>query len=202
MQDPKREHQLLTEIACLYAALIRVVRNIEDPVLKAEIADLVWPPHPKEQPAMTEPVLAVVPAVTVTEWIRDVLERSVVTFIIGFLTVSGLAQFTDFSTDWGKKLASAALFALASAVVRVAFPKSGFGLPPMLDVAARAALSGAQAAAVIILANTQLDWFVVSNWQLLGGAALAAALSVIKGAIALRVKPGETVTPASLAPAR
>lgn len=41
------EAELLREIARLYAALIRVVRSIEDPALRAEIADLVWP---KEAP--------------------------------------------------------------------------------------------------------------------------------------------------------
>jgi hypothetical protein len=44
--DPSRnEADLLLEIARLYAALIRVVREIPDPQLKAEIADLIWPPH-------------------------------------------------------------------------------------------------------------------------------------------------------------
>jgi hypothetical protein len=40
----RSEADLLTEIARLYAALIRVVRTIDDPVLKAEIAALIWPP--------------------------------------------------------------------------------------------------------------------------------------------------------------
>lgn len=40
----EREAELLLEIARLYAALIRVVREIEDPQLKAEITRLVWPP--------------------------------------------------------------------------------------------------------------------------------------------------------------
>lgn len=45
MPEPARpdEAALLTEIARLYAALIRVVSAIDDPQLKAEIADLIWP---------------------------------------------------------------------------------------------------------------------------------------------------------------
>jgi hypothetical protein len=42
LQD-EREAELLLEITRLYAALIRAVRDIEDPQLKAEIARLVWP---------------------------------------------------------------------------------------------------------------------------------------------------------------
>jgi hypothetical protein len=39
------EAELLREIARLYAALIRVVRTIDDPQLKAEITELIWPPN-------------------------------------------------------------------------------------------------------------------------------------------------------------
>lgn len=49
--QPEHEAELLTEIARLYAALIRVVRDIDDPELKAELAALIWPPvapPPKE----------------------------------------------------------------------------------------------------------------------------------------------------------
>lgn len=51
--SPRSEFELLIEIARLYAeiarlhtALLRLVRAIDDPPLKAEIADLIWPPTP------------------------------------------------------------------------------------------------------------------------------------------------------------
>lgn len=43
---PPTEVDLLDEVARLTAALIRVVNRIDDPVLKAEIAELVWPRRP------------------------------------------------------------------------------------------------------------------------------------------------------------
>lgn len=151
---------------------------------------------------MTEPVVVPV-TFWVTTWngVKNSVERTVVTFVIGLLSVGGVAGLSDFATDFGKKLAIGGLFALAALITSFALPKSGLGVSPLLDVAARAALSAGQAAAVFILANQQLDWFAVTNWQLAGGMAIAAGLSVIKGFVALRLNHDDTVTPASLAKA-
>lgn len=56
MPDPQDDrYLLLIEIARLTAALLLIVKTIDDPVLKAEIASLIWPtdskpPHPFEVP--------------------------------------------------------------------------------------------------------------------------------------------------------
>lgn len=199
---PEDEAVLLNEIARLYTALIRVVSHIEDPGLKAEIGQLIWPPTQGAPMAEPIPVIVATTVVDKANVLRDVLERAAVTFLIGLLTAGGLDAGTDWSADWGKKLSLAVLFAVASVVVRFAIPKSGFGLPPVLDVAARAALSGLQGVAVFVLANQTLDWFALSNWQLALSGAIPAALSVLKGSLAIHVRPDETVTPASLAPAK
>lgn len=133
--------------------------------------------------------------------VKNTVERTVVTFIIGLLSVGGVAGLSDFSTDFGKKVSTAALFALAALITSLAWPKAGFGLPPLIDVAARAAFSAFQAGAVYVLANQQLDWFALTNWQLAAGTAIAAGLSVLKGFVALRIRPANSLTPASLASA-
>lgn len=158
---------------------------------------------------MSDPAVPVEPAVvvetpnagllTVWNWVRDTAERSVVTFVIGIVALGGVDYFSNFHADWGRKVATAGLIALAAFVKNAALPKSGLGLPPLLDVIARAGWSAAQAGAAVVLANVWLDWFTVTAWQTVGAAALAAALSVLKGLVALHVRPDATVTPAALA---
>lgn len=49
--DAPRERDYLLEIARLYAALIRVARSIDDPDLRAEVAELLWPRTDTSPPA-------------------------------------------------------------------------------------------------------------------------------------------------------
>lgn len=64
MHDKPRpdDAALLNEIARLTAALIRVVRRSDDPQLKAEIAELIWPPHPPQPSARRYPMPTVLSA--------------------------------------------------------------------------------------------------------------------------------------------
>lgn len=134
-------------------------------------------------------------------WLKDTLERSVVTFLVAvgsLLTVTGI---TNLDMDAGKLIGTAGIVAAAAFLKNAALPASGTGLPPALDVAARAAWSAIQAgAAVIVLGGTAFEWYTASAWQVVGVAALAAAISVVKGALAVKLVPN-TVTPASLAKA-
>jgi hypothetical protein len=151
---------------------------------------------------VTEPILAVPVVVapwwlTVKEWAVNSVERAARSMLAGVAALFGTAALTGFNADSGKKIATAALIALASFVVHTALPKSGFGLPPMLDVLARAAWSAVQAGAVVVTANAYLDWFTITPWEMVDAAALAAGTSVIVGWIATRFAPDQTITPAS-----
>lgn len=134
-------------------------------------------------------------------WLKDTLERSVVTFLVALGALLGVDALSDFNADTGKKLGTAGIVAVAAFLKNAALPKAGTGLPPWLDIAARAAFSAIQAGAtVIVLAGTAFQWYTASHWQVVGVAALAAAISVVKGALALRLV-GDTITPASFAKA-
>ena len=148
---------------------------------------------------MTDQVVAAPPPVTGAEYLRDVAERAVVTFVVAVLSLLSAELLTDLDVDTGKKLATAGLVALASFVKTLAFPKAGFGLGPWADVASRAAFSFVQAGAAVIVAGPYLNWFTASAWEAVYVAGAAAAISVLKGSLALRMRK-PTVTPASLAP--
>jgi hypothetical protein len=136
-----------------------------------------------------------------TLWLKDTLERTIVTFLVAIGSLLSVDALSDFDADMGKKLGTAGIIAAAAFLKNTALPKSGLGLPPYVDIAARAAWSAVQAgAAVIVLAGTAFAWYDASHWQAVGVAALAAAISVVKGALALRIVPN-SITPASLASA-
>lgn len=206
-ESQRSESDLLREVGRLYAALIRVVRDIDDPTLKAEIVGLIWPPKAlttttTPEVSMTEVVVVPTRSPTIATVLRDTLERAAATFAVALLAIIATEALSNFDIDWGKRLGTAAVVSVAAAVKTAALPKSGLGLSPIVDMMARTAWSAAQTgAAVIVLAGFPMfAWYRVSAWQTVGAAAAAGALSFLKGALASKLVD-DTVTPASLAPA-
>lgn len=94
---PRSEVDLLTEIARLYAALIRIVRDIDDPHLKAEIAALIWPPQPpprrsRRMAKYSKAIAALVAAVVilVNQLAADGFLWGYGPAVIGFLAVAAV----------------------------------------------------------------------------------------------------------------
>lgn len=138
---------------------------------------------------------------TLKNWLRDVGERAVATFAVAVLALLSTVALTDFDPiTFGKTAGTAALVALAAFLKTVAWPAAGFGLTAVQDVLARAAFSFIQVAATVVAADAGFQWYTASAWHVVLASSAAAAFSVVKGAIALRMVDA-TVTPASLAKA-
>lgn len=134
-------------------------------------------------------------------WVKDVFERAASSFVQGALAVFLVAGVSDLDLNLAEACATAGFVAACSALKTAAFPKAGFGLPPILDVIARASFTGVFAGASVVAASAGFDLFSISAWEAVGVAAAAAAFAAVKGWIALRYVPEATVTPASFAKA-
>lgn len=129
-------------------------------------------------------------------WLQDVFEKALSTFVLFALTLVVAGQAIDMS--FPHELATAGLatvwVVVFNAIPALALPQS----PPWMDVAGRAAKSFLQAALALVVAAGS-GWLNVSVWQGALVAGAAAAATVLKGAIAVKVAPN-TISPASLAP--
>lgn len=133
-------------------------------------------------------------------WLKDTLERSAATFVVGLLALVGTDALSDFDADWGKRLGTAGIVAVAAFLTNAALPDRLTG-NAWLDVAIRASWSAIQAGAVVVvLAGTSFAWYEATAWQAVGVAALAAAASAVKGALAASAV-AKTISPASFAKA-
>ena len=102
--QPVHEAELLTEIARLYAALIRVVRDIDDPDLKAELAALIWP---QQEAEMDDPILGtLIPAKA----------RALVYLATVMLAAAYAVTVASIDLHWGWQAGYAAWNALAGAL--------------------------------------------------------------------------------------
>lgn len=131
-------------------------------------------------------------------WLKDTLERSLSTFVLFGLTLLAAGQALDIS--FAHQMATAGIAAVFVVVKQAA---AAGNLPsfsnPYFDALARAGFSFIQAALAVLIAAGS-GWIDTSIWQGALVAGVAAAASVLKGAIAVKAQP-DTITPASLAKA-
>lgn len=132
---------------------------------------------------------------TPADWLKDTFERAVSTFVLFGATLLAAGSAVDMS--FAHQMATAGIAAVL-VVVSNALPGLNFSSSnPFFDVMQRAAKSSLQAGVAIVVAAGS-GWIDVSVWQGAGMAGLAAGAAVIKGWIATRIHPAETITPASL----
>lgn len=131
---------------------------------------------------------------TFMTWLKDTAERAGATFAVTFLPLllNGSSLNIDVATQAGIAGVAAALAALKGAV----FPDLGIQ-NKILDVLSRAGWSAVQAG-LSVLSAVGLGWVDLTVWRGAGVAALAAAGSVIKGYLAERFGPSNSITPASV----
>lgn len=127
-------------------------------------------------------------------WVKDTAERAGATFVVTILPLlfNGTALNLDLATQAGIAGIAATFSALKGAV----FPDLGIQ-NRVLDVMSRAGWSAFQAG-IAVLSAVGLGWVDLSVWHGAGLAALAAAGSVVKGALAERFGSPDSVTPASV----
>lgn len=133
---------------------------------------------------------------TLSLWLKDVFEKSLSTFVLFAVTLlaAGQAINESFAHEMATAGIATIFVVVFNAIPALALPAE----PPWADIAGRAAKSFLQAALALVIAAGS-GWIDVSVWQ--GGliAGIAAAASVIKGAIA--TKKSGTISEASLAKA-
>src|SRR6478609_1119541 len=136
----------------------------------------------------------VVTTESVKTWLKDTGERVLSTAVQAFLTLIVVSGGIDLSAKNAAYSAAitAGFVALKQAVVAVTLPVFS---NRWADLLSRAGWTFLQTA-VTLLAVENFNWGDMSAWQGVGIAALAAALTVVKGFVASNVT-NRTVTPAS-----